>query len=90
MKFEWDPQKERVNRRKHRVSFAEAATALLDQFSKTGSDPDDSSDEQRFITFGLSGRGRLLVVAHTERGEIIRIISARRATRLERKLYEEP
>jgi uncharacterized DUF497 family protein len=71
------------------VSFEEAATALEDELSLTGDDPDHSIVEARQITFGISSAGRLLVVSHTERGERIRIISARLATRAEGKLYEE-
>jgi uncharacterized DUF497 family protein len=89
MQFEWDPKKAAINLRHHKVSFEEAATALEDDLSLTGGDPDHSSDEARLITFGTSSAGRLLVVSHTERGECIRIISARLATRAERKLYEE-
>ncbi len=89
MLFEWDPKKEKTNIGKHGVSFDEAATVFLDVLSLTGDDPDHSLGEERFITFGISSSGRLLVVAHTERGEKIRIISARPATRLERRLYEE-
>ncbi len=89
MQFEWDPKKAAINLRRHRVSFEEAATALEDELSLTGDDPDHSSDEARLITFGVSRAGRLLVVSHTERGERMRIISARLATRAERKLYEE-
>lgn len=89
MQFEWDPVKERANLQKHGVAFEEASTVFLDTFSLTGDDPDHSYAEDRFVTFGLSSVGRLLVVAYTERGERIRIISARPATRSERKLYEE-
>jgi len=89
MQFEWDPKKEATNRRDHKVSFQEAATALEDDLSLTGDDPDHSMDEDRQITFGVSRAGRLLVVSHTERSERIRIISARLATKPERKLYEE-
>ena len=90
MQFEWDPKKARANLRKHGVSFDEAATVFLDDLSLTGDDPDHSVSEERFVTFGVSSAGRLLVVAHTERGEErTRIISARPATRSERKLYEE-
>ena len=89
MKFEWDSQKAKTNIRKHKVSFKEAATALSDPRAATGIDPDHSIDEFRYITFGVSNRGRLLVVAHTERGEAIRIISARCAIKGERKIYEE-
>jgi uncharacterized DUF497 family protein len=89
MILEWDPQKARSNLRKHHVSFEEAATALSDPLAATGSDPDHSDVEFRNITFGMSESGRLLVVAHTEQGETIRIISARLASRRERRIYEE-
>ncbi len=89
MLIEWDPKKALANFRKHRVSFQEAATALGDPMAATGADPDHSVGESRYITFGLSERGRLLVVAHTERGEAIRIISARLARKGERRIYEE-
>jgi hypothetical protein len=89
MKIEWDPQKAKFNLRKHKVSFEEAATALSDSMATTGADPDHSIIEERYITFGVSGRGRLLVVAHTEEDEKIRIISARIASKGEIKLYEE-
>jgi hypothetical protein len=89
MQFEWDPEKAAINRQRHKVSFEEAATALEDELALTGDDPDHSAIEARQITFGVSRAGRLLVVSHTERGERIRIISARLATRAERKLYEE-
>lgn len=89
MKIEWDPNKERANLRKHGDSFQEAVTALCDTMSATGVDPDHSARECRYITFGLSERGRLLVVSHTERDEAIRIISARAASRKERRIYEE-
>jgi uncharacterized protein len=87
--FEWDAAKAEQNLAKHGVSFEEATTALRDPLSATGVDPDHSFGEERFVTFGVSSRGRLLVVAHTEREDIIRIISAREATRPERKIYEE-
>jgi uncharacterized DUF497 family protein len=89
MKFEWDPHKAKFNLRKHDVSFAEAVTAMLDEFSKTAPDPDHSTNESRFVTFGLSARRRLLAVSFTERGDCIRIISARTATKQEREIYEE-
>ena len=89
MKFEWDPKKGRSNLRKHEVSFEEATTALSDSMAATGVDPDHSISEDRYITFGVSERGRLLVVAHTGEGETIRIISARLASKGERKIYEE-
>ncbi|HRJ42315.1 MAG TPA: BrnT family toxin [Caldilineaceae bacterium] len=71
------------------MTFEEASTALEDALSLTGDDPDHSIVEARLITFGVSSAGRLLTVSHTERGERIRIISARPATRAERKFYEE-
>jgi uncharacterized DUF497 family protein len=89
MKFEWDSRKARLNRAKHRVSFAEATTAFRDPLSATAPDPDHSDNEYRFVTFGVSTNGRLLTISHTERGESIRIISARLATKPERKIYEE-
>jgi hypothetical protein len=89
MRFDWDPRKAAANLRKHSVSFEEASTAFADDYSLTGADPDHSVGEERFITFGMSQSGRLLVVSHTEQGDTIRIFSARRATRSERKLYEE-
>jgi uncharacterized DUF497 family protein len=89
MHFEWDPRKAAANLRKHGVSFEEATTALRDDLAVTGYDPDHSEDEHRFVTFGVSNEGRLLVVGHTERGDMVRIINARRAKRAERKIYEE-
>jgi len=89
LQFEWDPAKAAENLAKHGVSFEEAATVFRDTLSATGTDPDHSVGEERFIIFGLSTSGRLLVVAHTEHGDIIRIISARLATSGERKIYEE-
>ena len=87
--FRWDPRKAAANVRKHGVMFEEAATVFGDRLSVTIADPDHSADEQRFLLLGLSNRRRLLVVAHSERGESIRIISARRVTRRERRTYEE-
>ncbi|MGH7827298.1 MAG: BrnT family toxin [Candidatus Binatia bacterium] len=89
MFFEWDPRKEAENRRKHGISFREAATVFSDPLSTEFPDPDHSHDEQRYIIIGMSRRDRILVVAHTEEGDTIRIISARRATRPERRFYEE-
>ena len=89
MRIEWDPRKARSNLRKHRVSFEEAATALSDPMAATGADPDHSITEERYVTFGVSERGRLLLVAHTDEEETIRIISARIASKGERELYEE-
>ncbi|HEV2856218.1 MAG TPA: BrnT family toxin [Thermoanaerobaculia bacterium] len=78
-----------ANLDKHGVSFEEASSVFFDALSATGRDPDHSLAERRFVTFGLSSAGRLLAVSHTERGQRIRIISARIVTRAERKLYEE-
>lgn len=89
MRFEWDRRKAAENLASHGVSFEEAATIFRDPLSQTGRDPDHSIDEERFVVFGVSSLGRLLVVAHTERGDTIRIISARAATPGERKIYEE-
>ena len=89
MRFEWDPVKATENFVKHGVSFEEAATVFRDVLSATGADPDHSFDEERFVTFGVSTAGRLLAVAHTDRDDTIRIISARPATPSERKIYEE-
>ncbi|HSO81912.1 BrnT family toxin [Thiocapsa sp.] len=75
MSFEWDPRKARSNQRKHGVTFEEASSALRDRLSATGHDPDHSEDEDRFVTFGVSSRGRLLTVSHTDRGNTIRIIT---------------
>jgi uncharacterized DUF497 family protein len=87
--FEWDPRKAARNRRKHGVSFHEAATVFGDSLAMTYHDPDHSISEQRWITVGLSNVGRLLIVAHADRDENIRIISARKTTPRERKHYEE-
>jgi uncharacterized DUF497 family protein len=87
--FEWDPGKAAQNRRKHGVSFHEAAIVFGDPLALTYHDPDHSVLEQRFITVGTSNTGRLLTVAHADRGESIRIISARKTTLRERKQYEQ-
>ena len=89
MRFDWDSEKASDNLSKHGVSFEEAATVFRDPLSATGLDPDHSVGEERFVTFGVSTNGRLLVVGHTEHGDIIRIITARPATSDERELYEE-
>jgi uncharacterized DUF497 family protein len=89
MHFEWDTKKAAANKRKHGVTFEEASSALRDSFSATAHDPDHSDDEERFVTFGVSSQGRLLAVSHTDRGDAIRIISARPATNAERQIYEE-
>jgi len=89
VKFEWDPKKAAKNLRKHKVSFSEAATVLSDPLSITVPDPDHSIEEDRHITVGMSNRRRLLIVAHTEHGDRIRIISARELTHAEREACEE-
>jgi hypothetical protein len=89
LNFEWDEQKARDNYRSHRVSLEEGATVFGDSFSITIDDPDHSADEQRYIDIGTSEKGRVLVVSYTERGDRIRIISCRMATRSERRRYEE-
>ena len=94
MRFTWDARKASGNLKKHGISFEEASSVFFDPLSATGDDPDHSSNERRFVTFGISSVGRLLVVAHTEPAaasteHVIRIISARQATRDERDLYEE-
>ncbi|HTS17550.1 MAG TPA: BrnT family toxin [Verrucomicrobiae bacterium] len=89
MNFEWDPHKAERNRRKHGVSFHEAATIFGDPMAVTYHDPDHSVAEDRFVTVGTSRAGRVLIVAHTDRGDNVRIVSARKTTRRERKHYEE-
>jgi uncharacterized DUF497 family protein len=89
VQFEWDPDKARRNRRKHGATFEEAATVFSDPLAVTYPDPDHSLSEQRFITAGMSGAGRVLIVAHVDRDENVRIISARLTTPTERKYYEE-
>ena len=89
MQILWDRQKEKINLQKHGVLFTEAATALKDTLSVTGYDPDHSESEDRFITFGVSSKDRLLIVSHTEEETIIRIISCRVAEKHERHIYEE-
>lgn len=89
MEFEWDPDKATTNFKKHSVTFHEAATVLGDPLSVTFHDPDHSIDEERFITIGVSIEGRVVSVSHTDRENRIRIISARKATRHERKIYED-
>jgi uncharacterized DUF497 family protein len=89
LKFEWDPRKEASNRNKHGVSFHEAKTVFTDEFGRLIADPDHSEDEDRFILLGTSIHSRLLVVCHCVKdGETIRIISARKANKRERKTYE--
>jgi uncharacterized DUF497 family protein len=87
MEYEWDPDKAELNRRKHGVDFADAVLALEDEQALTISDP-FSDEEERFISIGADPSGSLLVVVYTWRGDRIRLISARRATKRERRYYE--
>ena len=87
-KFEWDSKKAESNLRKRGISFAEAATVFFDPLSITIPDPLHSLTEDRFVITGLSNRSRCLVVVHSDRGDKIRIISARLASSSERKKYE--
>lgn len=89
MIFEWDENKSRINLKKHGVSFDEAMTFFGDPLSVTVADPEHSVDEYRFVDIGLSDKIRLLVVAYTERGNHIRIISSRMALPAERTMYEK-
>jgi hypothetical protein len=89
MEFEWDPKKAAVNNHKHGVTFQEAATVFGDPLAVTFADIDHTVDEQRYLTFGKSRFDRLLVVSHTDRGNRVRLISARLMTRQERMIYEE-
>ena len=89
MDFEWDDAKAESNERKHGVSFTEAMTVFGDPLSVTGYDPRHADDEDRYLTMGTSVDGRLLVVSHADRGDTVRIISARVATQRERKDYED-
>lgn len=89
MAYEWDPQKEDLNRSKHGIDFAEAGSVFEDPLFVTFADPDHSVGEQRFLILGESQQGRLMVVSYTERQGEIRLISARKATRRERTAYED-
>ena len=89
MKFQWDPKKAADNLRNHGVSFDGATTVFGDPLAATIPDPDHSSEEARFVTMGQTASQRLVVVMHTDRGEDVRIISARRATAGEKKKYAE-
>lgn len=88
MDFEWDSQKADINNKKHGVSFDEASTVFGDYLSLTYPDSEHSIQEERYIIIGLSSNNRILVISHTQRGESIRIISARQATKRERAFYE--
>ena len=89
LEFEWDEQKTLLNKRKHGVTFEEASTVFSDCLSLTIPEPLNSNDEQRYILMGRCANQKLLVVVHTERGDRIRIISARTATLHEQRMYEE-
>ncbi|MYA70589.1 BrnT family toxin [Candidatus Poribacteria bacterium] len=89
MEFEWNDWKAKENLRRHGISFSEASTVFSDFLSSTIPDPLHSEAEERLVTLGCSEQQRLLVVVHTERGDVIRIISARKATTHERKNYEQ-
>jgi len=86
--FEWDKVKARTNLEKHGITFDEASTAFEDPLSLTIPDPLHSENENRFVLIGYAYRGSLIVVVHTERGDSVRIISARHATRKEKKRHE--
>lgn len=90
IRFEWDENKNQINQRKHGVSFEEAATVFYDEAALVRDDPEHSGAEDRFVILGFSGRANLLVVCHCFRASdtVIRIISARKATKTERKYYE--
>ena len=89
IRFEWDPRKDETNQKKHGVSFEEAQSVFFDDDAIQFYDKDHSDQEERFIMLGMSIQFRMLIVCHCERraGEVIRIISARKATKLERKHY---
>jgi uncharacterized DUF497 family protein len=89
LNFEWDPSKARINLKDHAVSFNEAATVFDDVQGITIFDPDHSESEDRFILFGRSAMNRFLLVVHTERDDVVRVISARELTRIERGKYEK-
>ncbi|MFZ4538103.1 BrnT family toxin [Propionivibrio sp.] len=88
-KFEWDDQKARSNLLKHRVTFDEVVSVFADELALTFADTDHFESEEQSRTYGLSNKGRLLVVVHTERRNNVRIISARKATRYEKGIYDE-
>ena len=87
--FAWDSRKALSNLQKHKIAFAEATTIFGDSFTITIPDPDHSELEERFVSIGVSNQGRLIVVVHTEKRSHLRLISAREASRAERKFYEE-
>jgi len=89
LRFEWDESKAEINKRKHGISFDEAQTVFTDDLSAMKPDVEHSNTEERFLIIGLSNKNRVIVVSYTERGDIIRLINARKATRNERKQHEE-
>jgi hypothetical protein len=89
MEFEWHESKAELNWQTHGITFTEAMTVFADPLSLTAYDPEHSDDEDRFVTIGSTAVGRLVVVSHTDRNEVIRLISAREATSRERKAYED-
>jgi uncharacterized DUF497 family protein len=89
LEFEWDPRKAAANLAKHKVSFEEAGTVFGDPLGRIVADPRHSAVEDRLVLLGISKERRLLAVMYVERAEAVRIISARRATRRERRDYEE-
>jgi uncharacterized DUF497 family protein len=89
LEFEWDKDKAALNKKKHKITFEEAATVFGDPLAAVFDDPVHSQEEHREILIGHSARNRLLIISFTERGKAIRIISARRANQQERKDYEE-
>lgn len=90
IEFEWEPSKAAANLKKHGVSFEEAKSVFFDEFAFQFFDEEHSSDEERFLMLGMSSGARLLIVCHCERrhGQVIRIISARKATRRESAFYQ--
>jgi uncharacterized protein len=86
--FEWDEVKAKANLRKHKVSFHEGKTVFNESFLMTFPDPEHSAREERYINIGMSSKGKILVVIHTERQRSIRLLSSRKATANERKVYE--
>jgi len=88
MDFEWNPQKAEINIKKHNISFEEASTVFMDALSTTFPDFEHSIQEARYLIIGLSNQHKILVISHTHRNQTIRIISARQATKRERKFYE--
>jgi uncharacterized protein len=87
--LDWDPKKAISNLRRHRVSFEEAGTVFGDPMALTFNDPDHSTEEMRFLTFGMTRTDKLLIVSYTERQGVTRIISARKMSKQEREIYEK-